>query len=122
VDYWRVPKRSYYALKLAFSPQYAYCLYAPRVYAVGEAVALPLAVVNDARRAILGARLEARLRDPGGGLLAESRHSVDLPADCQPFVVDRLRLTATRPGRYSLEIALTGVDHEVRQVYEIEVK
>ncbi len=122
VDYWRVPKRSYYALKLAYSPQYAYCLYAPRVYAVGEAVTLPLAVVNDARRAILGARLEARLRDPAGALLAESRHSVDLPADCQPFVVDRLRLTATRPGRYALEIALTNVDHEVRQVYEIEVK
>ncbi len=122
VDYWRVPKRSYYAMKLAYSPQYAYCLYPPRVFAVGEAISLPLSVVNDARRTILGARLEARLRDPSGALMAEVRHTVDLPADCAPFVVDRLRLTATRPGRYALELALTGVDHEVRQVYEIEVR
>ncbi|NTU83625.1 MAG: glycoside hydrolase [Chloroflexales bacterium] len=121
VDYWRVPKRSYHAMRLAFSPQYAYCLYAPRTYTVGEAITLPLSVVNDARRAILGARLEARLRDPAGTLLAEARHRVDLPADCLPIVVDRLRLTPTRPGRYALELALTGVDHEVRQVYEIEV-
>ena len=121
VDYWRVPKRSYYAMQMAYSPQYTYCLYAPRTYAVGEAISLPLAVVNDARRAILGARLEARLFDPTGVLLAEARHSVDLPADCLPIVVDQLRLTPSIPGRYALDLALTGVDYEVRQVYEIEV-
>ena len=121
VDYWRVPKRSYYAMRLAYSPQYAYCLYAPRTYAVGEAIALPLAVVNDARRVILDARLAARLHDPNGTLLAEVRHRVDLPADCLPIVVDRLRLIPTLPGRYALTLELTGVDHEVRQIYEIAV-
>ncbi|NTW97602.1 MAG: glycoside hydrolase, partial [Oscillochloris sp.] len=29
VDYWRVPKRSYYAMRMAFSPQYAFCLFPP---------------------------------------------------------------------------------------------
>lgn len=121
VDYWRVPKRSYWALRLAFSPQYAFCVFPPRTYAVGEAVELPLTVVNDARRAFQGARLEARLRDPEGATLAEVRRRVDLPADCLPIVVDRLRLTPTRPGRYILEIGLDEVEHPMRQSYEIDV-
>jgi beta-mannosidase len=122
VDYWRVPKRSYWALRLAFSPQYAFCVFPPRAFAMGEAVELPLSVVNDARRAFHGARLEARLRDPDGATIAEVRRRVDLPADCLPIVADRLRLIPTRPGRYTLEISLDEVEHPMRQTYEIEVE
>lgn len=121
VDYWRVPKRSYYALRLAFSPQYVYCIFFPRTYAVGEAIHLPISVINDARRTILGAQLEAQLRDPTGRLIAEVRQRLDLPADCAPIVADRLRLTPSMPGRYALQLHLAGVEHEVRQVYEIAV-
>ncbi len=122
VDYWRVPKRSYYAMRLAFSPQYTFCLYPPRTYRRGEAVELPLYAVNDAHRAFPGATLEATLRDPAGQLLASVHRRVELPADCLPILVDRLRLTPTRAGRYALSLALTGVEHEVRQVYEVEVR
>ncbi|MFV9504416.1 MAG: glycoside hydrolase family 2 protein [Oscillochloridaceae bacterium umkhey_bin13] len=122
VDYWREPKRSYQALRTAFSPQYAYCVFDPRDYAVGEAITLNLRAVNDARRTILGATLEARLHDPEGGLLAESRRQLDLQADCAPILVDRLRLTPTRPGTYSLSLHLSGVEHEVRHSYAIQVR
>jgi beta-mannosidase len=121
VDYWRVPKRSYYAMRTAFSPQYAYCLFHPRTYAIGEALELPICAVNDARHTVGGARLLARLRAPDGAKLAEVVRSFDLPADCLPQEIDRLRLIPTQPGRYALEIELTGVAHEVRQVYEIAV-
>ncbi|NTW98090.1 MAG: glycoside hydrolase, partial [Oscillochloris sp.] len=121
VDYWRVPKRSYYAMRMAFSPQYAFCLFPPRAYALGEAVELPLYVVNDAQHTVGGVRLTARLRDPSGALIAETTRTLDLPPDCPPVEVDRLRLTSTMPGRYALDLELTGVAHEVRQVYEIEV-
>lgn len=121
VDYWRVPKRSYYAMQRAFSPQYAFCLFAPRTYALGDAVQLPLYAVNDAQREVRGARLEAWLRAPNGALMAEARRDIDFPADCPAFVVDRLRLTPTKVGRYSLEIALTQVEHEVRHTYELAV-
>jgi len=122
VDYWRVPKRSYYALQAAFSPQYAFCLYPPRAYAIGEALQLPLFVVNDARRSFQDAVLEARLCDPAGELLADVRRRVELAADCLPIEADRLRLTPTRTGRYALELALSGVEHPMRQVYEIAVR
>ncbi len=122
VDYWRVPKRSYYAMRMAFSPQYAFCLFHPRAYAVGEAVELPLYAVNDSRYTAGGARLAACLRAPGGAALAETARTLDLPADCPPIEVDRLRLIPTAPGHYALELTLSGVPHEVRQVYEIEVE
>ncbi|WP_129673736.1 glycoside hydrolase family 2 protein [Candidatus Chloroploca sp. Khr17] len=121
VDYWRVPKRSYEAMRMAFSPQYAYCVFEPRLYSIGEAITLALSVVNDARRGIVGAQVAARLSDPGGNVLAEVRHRVNLPADCLPIVVDRLRLTPTQAGRYALTIELTGVDHAIHQIYEIAV-
>jgi beta-mannosidase len=120
IDYWRVPKRSYYALQQAFRPQYAFCLIEPRPHTVGEAVELPIYAVNDARRGFSDARLEICLRDPDGAVLAESRHRLELPADCTTFLVERLRLTPTRPGDYSLTLALSGVEHELRQRYTIE--
>ena len=122
VDYWRVPKRSYYAMQMAFSPQYAFCLFHPRSYAVGEAVDLPLFAVNDAQHTAGGARLTARLCAPGGAAIATTARTLDLPADCLPIEVDRLRLIPTTPGRYTLELELTGVPHEVRHMYAVMVR
>ncbi len=121
VDYWRVPKRSYYAMQMAFSPQYAFCLFHPRTYAVGEAVELPILAVNDAQQTAGGARLSAHLCAPDGTTLATTTRTLDLPADCLPIEVDRLRLIPTIHGRYTLELALTGVPHVVRHTYEIIV-
>lgn len=122
VDYWRVPKRSYHAMRTAFSPQYAYCIFPPQAYAVGEPIELPIFAVNDAQQPVAGARLSAELCDPAGQQIAAVTHRVDLPADCLPITVDRLRLTPDRVGRYELTIELRGVAHEVSQIYEIEVR
>lgn len=121
IDYWRVPKRSYAALQQAFRPQYAFCLVSPRSFTVGEAVELPIYAVNDARRSYAGASLELCLSDPDGATLAEARHRIDLPADSLAILIERLRLTPTRSGRYSLTLTLSGVEHELHQVYSVEV-
>ena len=121
VDYWRVPKRSYYAMQTAFRPQYAYAIFHPRSYSLGEPIELPVYAVNDAQRPARGAKVAIALRDPAGALIGESARTLELGADCLPIEVDRLRLTPSLRGRYCLEIALTGVEHEVRQVYEIAV-
>lgn len=121
VDYWREPKRSYYAMQMAFSPQYAFSVFEPRVYRVAEPIDLPLYAVNDAQHALRDLRLTARLRGPDGDLLARVEHTLTLDADCLAQEVDRLRLTPTQPGRYALEIELIGGAAEVRQVYAVEV-
>lgn len=121
VDYWRVPKRSYDAMRVAFSPQYAFTLFEPRPYRVGEPVELPLYVVNDAQHLVRGVHMHAHLRAPDGALLARVERFLTLDADCLAIEVDRLRLIPTQPGRYALEIELAGGAEAVRQIYEVQV-
>ncbi len=121
IDYWRVPKTSYYAMQMAFRPQYAFTLLAARTYQLAESIELPIYAVNDAHYAVYDLTLHAILRDPDGAELAHLRHRLSLEADCMTREVDRLRLTATRRGRFTLEITLQGGDHDTRQVYDIVV-
>lgn len=121
VDYWRQPKRSYTALQMAFSPQYAFTLFEPRPYRLAEPVELPLYVVNDARQPAGNLRLRARLDAPDGTRLAVVEHALALAADCPAQEVDRLRLTPTLTGCYTLELHLTGGEREIRHAYEVEV-
>ncbi len=121
IDYWRVPKRSYYAMRMAFSPQYVFSLIEPRVYRISEPVDLPLFAVNDEHRAIGNLQLNAWLRDPNEYLLASLEHHFDLGADCLAQEIDRLRLTPKVAGRYSLELALQGGFEEIRHTYWINV-
>jgi beta-mannosidase len=121
VDYWRVPKQSYYALRMAFSPQYAFSIFDPRVYQLAEPVDLPVYVVNDAQQQVTGAQLTTRLCNPEGADIAVVEHTLSLEADCQAREIDRLRLTPTMRGRYTLDVSLTGVEQETHQVYHVEV-
>lgn len=121
VDYWRVPKRSYDALRMAFSPQYFFTLLRREEYSVGAAIDVPLYVVNDEHRGV-SVCAHARLFDPSGGELACVMRTISLPADCLTQEVDRLRLTPSVCGRYRLVLALWCEGHEVLcQEYAIVV-
>jgi beta-mannosidase len=122
VDYWRVPKRSYYAMQTAFNPQYAFTIFFPRVYHIAEPIDLPIYVVNDAHYPVHHVQVTAWLDDPTGTTLASVDHVLSLDADCLVQEIDRLRLTPTTSGRYALRIALTGVEQEVHQVYHVEIR
>ncbi|NJK80337.1 MAG: glycoside hydrolase [Chloroflexaceae bacterium] len=121
VDYWRVPKRSYYAMQMAFAPQYAFTLVEARTYAVGEAIVLPIYAVNDAQHPVYDVHLSACLCDPAGAAIALIEHRIALDADCLAQEIDRLRLTTTTPGTYTLDVTLTNIEQETRQVYDITV-
>ena len=121
VDYWRVPKRSYDAMRLAFSPQYLFTLLDQDRYHVGAPVELPIYVVNDARHTV-PAELSAQLLGPGGAEIARVERSLTLPADCMAMEIDRLRLRPDRPGAYRLALALRPVEGEaVENEYVIVV-
>lgn len=121
VDYWRVPKRSYYAMQMAFNPQYAFALFSPRTYRIAEPVDLPIYAVNDARHAVQNMCLIVKLENPDGDQLAVLEHTISLEADCLAQEIDRLRLTPTMPGQYRLSLSLTNVEQETHQVYHIHV-
>lgn len=116
IDYWRVPKRSYHALRLAFNPQYVFTLLNQDHYTPGAAIDLPIYIVNDAQRAV-PVDLRARLLSPDGAELATIERALTLPADCMAMEIERLRLTPERPGTYRLALALRngeadGIAHE----------
>jgi beta-mannosidase len=121
IDYWRVPKSSYYAMQTAFSPQYAFSVFSTERVPIGTPLELPIYAVNDARHPIRGARLRALLAAPDATPLAEVNHRIDLPADCETQTIDRLRFTPQRPGSYTLTISLSAVPHPVEHAYTIEV-
>jgi beta-mannosidase len=121
IDYWRVPKRSYDAMRLAFAPQYVFTLLARDRYPLGAPLELPIYVVNDAHRTV-PIVLRARLTAPDGREMATIERALDLPADCMALEIERLRLTPTVNGAYRLDLEWSerGGD-TLKQRYEVEV-
>jgi beta-mannosidase len=121
IDYWRVPKRSYFALRQAFSPQYAFTIHRADPFRVAEPIEVPIYAVNDDQEAHVGLRLEAQLFDPAGVQLAQVKHHINLAADCISQEIDRLRLTANQPGNYRLRIRLEGGTEPIENEYTLRV-
>ncbi len=121
VDYWRVPKRSYYALRDCFRPQYVFTLIEPRTFAIGEAIELPIYAVNDGREPLAGAQVTILLRGPSDSELATVVRYLDVPADSQAIEIDRLRLTPLHAGRYTIELRLIGAGEPFTNRYHLTV-
>lgn len=120
LDYWRVPKASYWAMRLAFSPQYAFCIAAPRPHRLGQPLDLAIHVVNDARQPA-PIHVSARLTDSAGGLLFERTAELVLPADCEARELERLRLTPERTGQHVLALAWECSGERCENRYELDV-
>lgn len=121
VDYWRIPKRSYAALRRAFSPQYAFTLFDQETYAPGHPIDLPIYVVNDAQRDV-PIELSARLTAPDGEEIGRVERRLTLPPDCMAIEADRLRLHPPRTGTYRLALAIAdGNGLALENEYEVLV-
>ncbi|MEY2845670.1 MAG: hypothetical protein RL076_1216 [Chloroflexota bacterium] len=120
VDYWRVPKRVYYAMQMAFRPQYVFCVMASTRVAQGVPINLPVTVVNDAQHAV-AVTIDMQLRAPDGSRMAQNHVQRTLPPDCMAMQVDELRVTPTQRGTYVLELRLTTAHDQMQQQYNIEV-
>jgi beta-mannosidase len=120
IDYWRVPKRSYYAMKQAMAPQYAFSIFPPGKNPLGKALTLPIYAVNDGRDPV-ALRLQATLQDETGAVIATVQHALRLPADSLAQEIDRLRFTPNKAGHYELIITLSGGVEEIHNRYEIVV-
>lgn len=105
LDYWRVPKRSYAAMQLAFSPQYLFTVLDGDSFPVAVPREIPLYVVNDAHQNV-HVSIQAILTAPDGKELARIERSLELPADCMAVEFERLRLTPTVVGTYCLKLTL----------------
>jgi beta-mannosidase len=121
VDYWRVPKRSYAALRMAFSPQYLFALLDRDRYPHNQPLDLPIYVVND-QHAAVPVQICARLLDPHQREVAHIDRNLTLPPDCMAFEIERLRLTPPMAGSYCLHLTLRHAGEDlVDHLYEVVV-
>ncbi len=120
VDYWRVPKASYYALQRAFRPTYACTIVPATAVARSQAIDVPLYVMNDLRTAI-AVTVTLTVRDPDGMTLAQVEHQRHVPADAMAMQLDELRLTPTQTGRYHIDITLRDANGVLEQTYPLVV-
>jgi beta-mannosidase len=121
LDYWRAPKRSYHALRLAFSPQYIFTLLAKDHYPPGAPIDLPIYAVNDAHHDVPLA-VAACLLDPAGAEQARVERLLSLPADCMALEIEKLRLTPEQPGTYRLALTMRPTHgEEIINLYDIVV-
>ncbi len=120
VDYWRVPKQSYYAMQLAFRPQYLFCVVESETLARGTPIDIPVMVVNDAHHDVT-VTMEIRVVAPDDRELVKVRHTRTLPADVMAMRVDELRLQPDMPGRYRVQLQMRSAHDEMTQEYVITV-
>jgi beta-mannosidase len=105
IDYWRVPKASYWAMRDAFRPQYAFTLIPKPRYKLGQTVSLPVYAVNDAQHTAHYA-VRARVFDPEGKRVAEFSNIGEFAVDCEAEQIGKLEFVADRRGQYEVQIAL----------------
>lgn len=117
IDYWRVPKSSYRAMRLAFAPVYAFTLLWKDIYRAGEQVELAIYVVNDAWD-MVGFRLNARLEGPNGRVLADRSYDLKLEPDSPTYTVDRL-VFAIPAGESTLSLTWEHRGEEFVNVYKL---
>jgi beta-mannosidase len=122
VDYWRVPKPAYAALKMAFSPQYVFTIVPQERYNVGQPIPIPIYVVNDEHREV-EVRVSAQILGPESQVLAKIERTMTLPPDCQTLEADRLRLIPEVVGAYHVQVSLShNGSEQINQEYAIIVQ
>lgn len=96
IDYYGVPKLSYYRAKQFGAPVSAYATYEKFDWAADETFRASIHVSNDTPRALADARLRARLYDAELRVIAEHECRVDVGADGR---VDAGEIVASLAGR-----------------------
>jgi beta-mannosidase len=119
IDYWRVPKRSYYHMQRAFHPQYVFTLIERSAYPVGEEIAVPIYVVNDSPEGYDQVDVSARVVDAEGNTTTQASFSCALAADSQAELVHLLHFRFNRPGQRTLRLSLTYGDEVFENEYPL---
>jgi len=116
LDYWRVPKSSYYELKKAFSPVYAFALLNFQNYPLNKNLSLPIFAVNDLNQKI-EARLSAKVVSPVQELLYHQEFQVILDPDSPALAIANPSVQLRSQGKYQLQLKLSWQGKELENNY-----
>ncbi len=120
VDYYRKPKKGFYALKQAYQPVLISIENREEKIAVGSMANFGITIVNDLNKDFLGARWSVRIKDSSGKSLDELHGDVDVPPDSVTVLGDALRPTwqwrvpeGSKEGEYKAEGELISAQGEI---------
>ncbi|MCC6156417.1 MAG: glycoside hydrolase [Deltaproteobacteria bacterium] len=122
VDYWRTPKSSYFKLADCFRPIYVGALVDKDEYRRGERIAAPVFFVNDTRKAIDGAEVEAVVRDDENREIFRRTFAAWASADGPAVRVGEVETRAHVAGFVTLTLTLRGAGDEFVNVYRARVR
>jgi len=120
VDYYRKPKKGFYALKQAYQPVLISIENREEKVSIGSLANFGISIVNDLNKEFQGARWSVRIKDPQGKILDELHGEVDVPLDSVTVLGDALRPTwrwrvpfESEEGEYRAEAELISAQGEI---------
>ncbi len=122
IDYWRVPKRSYYDMQRAFHPQYVFTLLGKDQYQVREEIAVPIYVVNDGQESYDEVAISVEVFDADGRRTTRASFTSSLDADSRAELVRLLHLRFGEPGERRLLLKLEYRDETFENEYGLFIK
>jgi beta-mannosidase len=119
LDYWRLPKRSYYDMQRVYHPQYVFTLLRSREFAVGQEIAVPIYVVNDSPEGYDDVAVSVEILGPDGERTTHAEFSSALRADSEAELVRLLHLRFREPGKRLLRLRLEYAGDEFENEYPL---
>jgi beta-mannosidase len=121
VDYWLAPKSSYFKMRDALRPLYAFVLVDKDLYRIGERIRIPLYVVSDLAVPLEKVRVEVVALDDEKRPLARKAYETDLPADSEAVKLGELEMRAYLTGKVSVTLKLTGWGEPFENHYVLRI-
>ncbi len=122
IDYWRVPKRSYYGMQKTFHPQYLFTLLEKDKYCVGEEVSVPIYIVNDSREGYERVEVTAEVLDFQGARTTYLLFPSSLEADSMAKLVKRVQFRFPSPGERRLLLTLRYGEETFQNEYRLSIE
>ncbi|MDP8222984.1 MAG: glycoside hydrolase family 2 TIM barrel-domain containing protein [Candidatus Lernaella stagnicola] len=122
LDYWRKPKKSYFALQKAMRPVYAFvAMDRPIRKTHGKPLQIEAYVVNDTLEDLGALGLTLTVTDASGSHVAEHHFSANVGPDSPAIHLATIDESPESPGTYTVTISIDG-DEESVNIYTFQVE
>jgi len=121
VDYWRKPKKAYYATKLSFEPVYAFIDWPKPSYKVGKDYRHTLYLVNDLYKKFK-VKVEVLIEYESGDEEKVYEGEFELREDDYQKYPGEIKLRFKERGEHKIVIVLNTGEKEIRNEYKVIVK
>jgi len=123
VDYWRTPKKGYYATQLSFEPVYVMADWPKKQYKPNKLYRTKIYIVNDLHEIIDSAQIQWELFNDQKQSLTSGNFTTTLqPDSIQVLGEIQYQVPAGAQGEYQLSLTLKFKDTTIKNEYSLKIK